>query len=210
MSLRALMLLIVVVAGWLGWICHRARVQREAVAAIERAGGQVWFNWQLKNGVVTGGEPGWLRRRLGPGFFEEVKDVQGFSKVGDALMPHVGHLHHLDSLAIAGCDVTDEGVKQLAQLSELWFLNLGKTRITDAGLVIGRLTNLEILILDNTAVTDAGLVHLAGLKRCQIYVSGTRVTQEGVAALKSMCPWMWIYPFGNWRMSQVKESSVGK
>jgi hypothetical protein len=46
MSLRAMMLVIVVVAGWLGWICNRARVQREAVAAIEAAGGMVSFDWE--------------------------------------------------------------------------------------------------------------------------------------------------------------------
>src|SRR5690348_13168049 len=67
-----LMLAILVVGGWLGWICDRARVQREAVAAIERAGGQVWFDWQAS----PSRKAGWPRRLLGPGFFEEVVQVR--------------------------------------------------------------------------------------------------------------------------------------
>ena len=44
LSLRALMVLVLILGGGLGWIAHRARVQREAVAAIEKAGGKVDYN----------------------------------------------------------------------------------------------------------------------------------------------------------------------
>jgi hypothetical protein len=66
MSIRGLMLFSLVVGGWLGWVCHQARVQREAVAAVRRAG-SVTFDWQWNNGAAAGNEPGWLRRQLGPG-----------------------------------------------------------------------------------------------------------------------------------------------
>ena len=47
---------------------------------------------------------------------------------------------------------------------DLRVLELGGTRITDAGLVHLRgLTNLKMLVLDRTKVTDAGMVHLKGL-----------------------------------------------
>jgi internalin A len=36
---RGLILLVLVVGVWLGWIIRSARIQREAVAAIQRAGG---------------------------------------------------------------------------------------------------------------------------------------------------------------------------
>ncbi len=45
-SLRSLMIVIGIVGGGLGWIIHRAQVQRDAVAAIGRAGGFVLYDWQ--------------------------------------------------------------------------------------------------------------------------------------------------------------------
>ena len=44
MSVRVLMVLVLVFGGGFGWVVHRARVQREAVAAIERAGGAVGYD----------------------------------------------------------------------------------------------------------------------------------------------------------------------
>jgi hypothetical protein len=58
LSVRGLIVLVLVTGGWLGWIVHRARVQREAVVAIERAGGMVWYDWQWKNGSdIPNGRP---------------------------------------------------------------------------------------------------------------------------------------------------------
>ena len=39
-NLSALMVLVLFIGSALGWIVHRARAQRDAAAAIERAGGQ--------------------------------------------------------------------------------------------------------------------------------------------------------------------------
>ena len=46
MSLRSLLLVVFVIAGWLGWMVHRARVQHAAVAAIQKTGGRVWYDWE--------------------------------------------------------------------------------------------------------------------------------------------------------------------
>ena len=43
LSVRALMVVVLVLAVVLGWFVHRAQVQREAVAAIEKAGGKVYL-----------------------------------------------------------------------------------------------------------------------------------------------------------------------
>ena len=45
-SVRGLIILVLVIGGWLGWAVHNARIQREAVAAVERAGGEVMYDWQ--------------------------------------------------------------------------------------------------------------------------------------------------------------------
>jgi hypothetical protein len=40
LSVRGLMVVVLVTGGGLGWVIHRAQVQRDAVAAIKHAGGE--------------------------------------------------------------------------------------------------------------------------------------------------------------------------
>ena len=48
-SVRGLIVLVLVIGGWLGWIVRSARIQRDAVAAIQNAGGVVMYDWEWKN-----------------------------------------------------------------------------------------------------------------------------------------------------------------
>ena len=58
-SVRGLVVLVLVIGGWLGWIVRSARIQREAVAAIEKAGGRVKYDWEWSGGKqIPGGDPG--------------------------------------------------------------------------------------------------------------------------------------------------------
>src|SRR5437868_818874 len=78
-SLRTSMLVVLVVAAWLGWITHRARQQWDAVAAIREYGGSVRYDYEFVDGIPTPGRepaaPKWLRRILGDEFFREVVEV---------------------------------------------------------------------------------------------------------------------------------------
>ena len=47
LGVRQLMLVVLAVAGCLGWWLHRARVQRQAVAAIQAARGWVKYEWDV-------------------------------------------------------------------------------------------------------------------------------------------------------------------
>ena len=51
-SLRALMIIVLVLGCGLGWVVRRAHVQRDAVAAIERCGGRVWYDWEVRRSRV--------------------------------------------------------------------------------------------------------------------------------------------------------------
>jgi hypothetical protein len=195
-----LMLVVLVVGGWLGWIAHEARVQREAVAAIMAAGGKVHYDWAwtedwdwTKDWDIPG-KPGWLRRQLGPGFFEEVMAVWVF-EADDSLMDHIGRLHHLQWLGIYQRNVTDSELASIAGLADLRSLTLGNSRITDAGLAsIAGLPNLQRLYIEYSQITDAGLVRLSGLKHCRrVYIRGRKVTPAGIAAMQAKCPWMTIF-----------------
>jgi hypothetical protein len=49
MSLRALMVLVLACGAGLAWLVRSARIQRDAVAAIENAGGSVAYEWRQIN-----------------------------------------------------------------------------------------------------------------------------------------------------------------
>jgi len=93
-------------------------------------------------------------------------------------------------LRFAAVNAADKfGDKEIALLSPaalhvLW-ADLGKTKITDAGLAyVAGMDNLEKLHLENTAVTDEGLSHLARLTKLEyLNLYGTKVTDAGLARL---------------------------
>src|SRR5262245_41378889 len=101
LSVRALMALVLAIGGGLGWFVHRAQLQRDAVAAILRAGGRVSYDWQWNNGRrIAKGKPrwpGWLVDRLGPDYFADVTRVDLAPRGTDEVLAYVGHLGRLQS-----------------------------------------------------------------------------------------------------------------
>src|SRR5438045_591722 len=79
-SVRTLVIVSLLVGVGLGIIANRARRQREAVSAISRVGGTVWYDYQKASdkrpnafdpkSAALG--PEWLRRLIGPEFFQDV------------------------------------------------------------------------------------------------------------------------------------------
>lgn len=101
-SLRTILLVTSALALWLGWLVHRAQVQREAVRQIEAAGGTVQYDWQpgltrlaasarmgLGGNVVSssggrGDPPGRWAEWIGREHFQDVRAV--------VLRPHQARL----------------------------------------------------------------------------------------------------------------------
>ena len=90
-SVRGLIVLVMVIGGWLGWIVRAARIQREAVAAIRNAGGHVHYDsgWTEN---TTGrprmpSAPDWLLDSLGFDYFAHVDGV-AFAKRGSEFRGH--------------------------------------------------------------------------------------------------------------------------
>jgi internalin A len=211
-SIRGLIVLVLVIGLGLGWIVRSARIQLDAVAAIEDAGGRVMYDWEWNGGEYTGGgkpwEPAWLVHLIGVDYFGQVTLVIDAttvqfghlpqkrrpphieSAINDATLVHLEGMTKLAILVLNESKITDAGLANLKGLTNLSELDLFKTQVTDAGLVhLKVLTKLSYLDLSYTQVTDAGFAHLKGLTNLsEIFLHGTQVTDAGLEDLKQALP----------------------
>ena len=85
LNVRGLLILVLVVGGWLGWVARSARTQREAVAAIQLQGGWVYYDWQRAGDLV----------------YDPLANLKGLAK--------------LEDLHLFRANVTDAGLKVVRQ-----------------------------------------------------------------------------------------------
>jgi hypothetical protein len=167
-SVRGLIVLVLVIGAWLGWIVNEAHVQRDAVLAIKAAGGRLDYDWEWSNGKsIPRGEP-WAPQWL-------------VNLIGVDLFGHVT-LVHIDGSSTA----TNATIEHVGRLTRLEWLNLLKSSIGDAGKGFSKLSDL---MLASTRVTDAGLVHLKELNRLsKLDLRDDQVTKAGMNELKRALP----------------------
>jgi hypothetical protein len=137
-SVRGLIVLVLVIGLWLGWLVRSARRQREAIAAIRNVRGQVRYDWQWKNGRAIPRAkpwaPKWLVDGLGADYVGHVTMVSMPGVFDDELVA-IGRLSQLRDLYIAPSSaVTDRGLAHLKDLHNLVQLDLRGSQISDAGL----------------------------------------------------------------------------
>lgn len=91
------------------------------------------------------------------------------------------------SLYLAGDKVDDEKVALLRSVSNIKWLNLANTAVTDAGLAPLQNLKLEKLHLEKTGIGDKGLAHLKNQTEL-VYLNlyGTNVTNEGLRQLAGL------------------------
>lgn len=148
-----------------------SEAETKAVAELGKLGIDVrpiaaGINWRSASVRVAGG-------KADPKIFGLLKDVAS-----------------LQELDLAGVQLTDADLAQLAGLSNLRVLHLEKTPTTDPMLAhLKGLKNLSYLNVYGTPVTDAGLPQLKELANLKsLYVFETKVTDAGIAALKAALP----------------------
>jgi internalin A len=193
---RAVIATALVLGVLYGWREYLVGTQRDAVAAIERAGGNVSYDWEWRNGrpLPPGSKPpwpNWLIRALGRDLFGHVVAVWLGGRKGaadDALMTRVGRLERLEYLILFDTAVTNDGLAHLRGLTDLKKLYLHGTAVDGAGWVhLEKMVQLEELLLPDFPATDADVAHLAGLTRLRVLkLSGGRITDAGLARLGSM------------------------
>jgi internalin A len=192
-SVRALMILVLVLAAGFGQIVRTERVQHAAVAAIKNAGGSVRYDWELKNGKripdAKPWAPQWLVNQIGVDYFGNVVSVILTDTGTDMELAYVGRLRRLERLTLVNCKrMTDTGLAKLIGLTGLRTLRFSTTPVGDAGLAhVRELVHLEHLHLDSALITDEGLANLKGLAGLQdLTIMGARVTDAGLANLEGL------------------------
>jgi internalin A len=195
LSVRGLIVLVLIIAVWLGTRARTARVQSDAVATIENTRGHVAYEWDVTDGHISlrgkPWAPTWLVDLIGIDYFGHVTQVNltYTSAAIDAAMAPIGRLIQLRVLNLRNTPLNDEDLASFKRLSSLYYLDLQSTQVTDAGLVhMKGLNSLRFLSLRGTRVSDSGLVHLKGLTSLKVLVVGTQVTDAGVNGLKRALP----------------------
>lgn len=199
-SIGAFVLLVLILGGGFGWMVHCARVQRDAVDAIRRADGSVWYGWQYKKGTASRSwisesrAPRWLINALGVDYFDTAVAVEQMGWLTHSLtftdndMIPVGRLTGLVELKIRASSVSDAGLVHLNRLTSLQRILLYGSNVTDAGLIHLRgLTQLQQLVLVSARIKDSGLVHLKGLTNLrELDLSDTEVSDAGLLHLRGL------------------------
>lgn len=208
LSLRALMLAVLGLGLWLGWQVNRAREQREAVAIIRAAGGEVAYDWEFGSEGRRSGRapkaPDWLVKRLGPEYFQDVVKVElvkvdsegmpGQSEIGpNALASALRRLPKLKKLTLMGTQATDSVMEAIGTRAELETLDIitffnWKPVLTDEGVGhLRHLRKLKKLHLMNAGLSDASLKTIGALTQLEsLSVQGSNLTDSGIAHLKSL------------------------
>jgi hypothetical protein len=132
LSLRAMMILVLVAGGSIGWKVNRARTQARSVELILAGGGRVSYDFQETGGpdIDSNAQPWaplWLRKRMGDEFFQEVTRAHLSGDPTPETWVAVSRLHQLIRIRLQP-DGPVTGVSGLRSLSRLKFVSIGLDR----------------------------------------------------------------------------------
>jgi hypothetical protein len=162
-SVRVTVVAVLLIGGGLGWWLRSVRLQREAVEAVDKAGGHTQYDWEFKDGEFlenTGPPwPEWMVSRLGTDWFSRVAVVQANSGAdAHRVMRTLQHFSQLQCLLLEASNISDQDLASVEGKRSLLNLDLSGTGVGDGGLAhMKALSRLKQLSLDGTKVTDAGL-----------------------------------------------------
>jgi len=194
------LLTIMAACQFMGYRCEQARQQKEAVAAIQKLGGFVKYDFQKDlNNVVNkpGGvfdpnaklnAPDKLRDKLGDDFFQFVVFVslRNTATMDDDLK-QLKKLEFVETIDLTDTKITGAGLAHLSRLRFISALCVHKTSVDDKGLEhLKDLARMRQLILSETKITDAGLQHLRGMINMDEWLglTDTQITDKGIDELK--------------------------
>ena len=214
-SLRLLFVVMTVLCIWLGIQVNAARRQKEAVAAILRAGGEVNYDYQMMPDPIVpamGGfsisffsmfyadrnvsppGPTWLRNQFGDEYFRTA--VQGYIHLYDpvaarAAISGLANLHAVKCVQLFGPDreIEDSDLNPLGQLDHLERLWLWRTHVTGVFLAqIRHPGSMTQLSLEENDIDDAAMAHIGNMTSLENLdlEENARITDAGLVHLRKL------------------------
>jgi hypothetical protein len=109
-------------------------------------------------------------------------------RCSDDSLAHVRSLKDLREVNLGDSDVTDEGMKNLEDLSHVRQIFLYRTNVGDSGLAhLHNMQDLETLVLADKKFTDGAFEHITKLRKLKLLnLNGARVTDAGIAQLHDL------------------------
>jgi hypothetical protein len=221
LSLRALMILVLVIGGGLGWKANRARTQLWSVEAIRSSKGSVFYDFQYTGDEVSPqpftrnkepSAPKWLRNALGDEYFQEVTRVDLSGAMSDDAVAAIQKLDHLVTLVIRDASKFGGNFTALVSLPRLRDVALTGPQIDDMVLAqLAKIPRLRGLTLSNTSLTDAGLAHLSaarGLQRLAFF-GDTGVSDAGMTSLAALPDLKEVAIFGAPKLTDLGLKNLG-
>jgi hypothetical protein len=207
-SLRTLLVLIAVVAVWLGWITNRARRQAEVLNALEANGSTVGFDYQYPSVFRISASmplrsaqppaPAWLRKRVGEEYFRKIVAVDLVAgRVIDAVRPPreervlamVASLGGLRDLYVAGPNLRSRTFLEAGR-----FEALEELRISDCPNVsdeifsaASQMPSLRWLRIDRCPISGSGLDALGTLNALEdLRLSSETLSEKHLGRLNAI------------------------
>lgn len=170
----------VVLAAWV----VPAERQKRAVAAIEAAGGDVWYDDE-----GTGSrKQGWVAGLIGVDYVASPEAAWLASGTTDAELACASQLKSIKLLSLHDFDLTESRLSLFSGHTELRSLYLHKTDVNPKSLAnFARSRHLEKLWLNRTNVGDEGLSHLRQVTILRrVALTGDRITDRGMGYLAEL------------------------
>ena len=147
-----------------------SRRETEAIKSVEQAGGRVQKISAADNS-------------------RELSFYLSSKPVSDAQLQTAKAIGQVIWVNLAGTDVTNDGLQHLAEMP-IQKLHLERTKVGDDGMKhVAKLKDLTYLNIYDTKVSDAGLEHLKELKNLQkLFVWKSAVTEAGMKKLNESLP----------------------
>lgn len=166
-SLRFLLVIVTVIAIWLGVVTNGAGVQRRAAWIVHKYGGEVEYDWEDQK-MAGPQAPRWLQEFLGDHYFQRLVSVRIWYSGGTAESDEVADVlkvQSLERLYLIRQSLSDHAFDRLVQLP-----------------------NLRELALLDTDLTDAQLLQLASKGLTRLDLRGTRISREGAVQFRHLNP----------------------
>jgi hypothetical protein len=182
-SLRTFLIAVTLFSLALGFFFSSVQNERRAASAVAEANGRIVYDWQIlppgatpKTPPPKPPGPQWLRKYLGPHWFDRIVDVHlnGYNNRNNrnrfaAIAPHLARLPSLRSMTLWGGEFDAQDYRSLSELSQLESLLVRAQNelLPQHAAAIARLPQLRKLHLSEIKTSPAALRELSKSPRLE-------------------------------------------